>query len=127
MAFTELTKDMNIVSMLDDEPNDVGGLTAAQLKAKFDEGGLAIKQYINKVLLPELIAKNIPFQATNGAVEAGTVQTAIEYVHNELAAVVQDGLPDGSVTLNKLAQDFFENYYSKSDAMTVQDVRAVCT
>lgn len=43
MDFTPLEKDMNIISALDDEPNDVGGLTATELKAKFDEGGNAIK------------------------------------------------------------------------------------
>lgn len=50
----QFTKDMNIIAKLDDEPNDVGGLTAAQLKGKFDEGGVAVKEYINGVLLPEL-------------------------------------------------------------------------
>lgn len=47
MDFTPLEKDMNIISALDDEPNDVGGLTATELKAKFDEGGNAIKDYLN--------------------------------------------------------------------------------
>ena len=43
MAIPEFTYDMDIISKLDDEPNDAGGLTAAQLKAKFDEGGKALK------------------------------------------------------------------------------------
>lgn len=54
MALTRLNKDMNIVSALDDQPNDVGGLTAAELKAKFDEGGNAIKLYLNGTLIAEL-------------------------------------------------------------------------
>lgn len=54
MALTKLNKDMNIVSALDDQPNDVGGLTAAELKAKFDEGGNAIKLYLNGTLIAEL-------------------------------------------------------------------------
>ena len=37
MALTEFQDDLNIIQKLDDEPNDVGGLTAAELKAKFDE------------------------------------------------------------------------------------------
>lgn len=52
---TKLTKDLNIVQKLDDEPNDVGGLTAAQLKAKFDEGANAIKDYINNILIPDIL------------------------------------------------------------------------
>lgn len=53
MAFTKLTKDMNIIQKLDDEPNDVGGLTAAELKAKFDEGTNAVKDWINNTFIPE--------------------------------------------------------------------------
>lgn len=54
MAFTKFTKDMAIIAKLDDEPNDVGGLTAAELKDKFDEGGKAIQDYLNETLAPEL-------------------------------------------------------------------------
>lgn len=54
MALTQFEKDMGIIAKLDDEPNDVGGLTAAELKAKFDEGGEALQAYLNGVLLPEL-------------------------------------------------------------------------
>lgn len=56
MELTKLTRDMGIIAKLDDEPNDVGGLSAAQLKAKFDEAGEAIKAYLNETLLPELTA-----------------------------------------------------------------------
>ena len=54
MALSKFTKDMAIISALDDEPNDVGGLTAAELKAKFDEGGQAIKEFINDTLTTEV-------------------------------------------------------------------------
>ena len=49
-----LDNDMRIISALDDEPNDVGGMTADELKSKFDEGGVTIKEYLNDVLLPAL-------------------------------------------------------------------------
>lgn len=55
MAFEKFNKDMKIISALDDEPNDVGGLTAAELKAKFDEGGEALKRYINDTLIPAVV------------------------------------------------------------------------
>ena len=54
MALTTFDKDMNIIAALDDEPNDVGGLSAAELKAKFDEGGVSLKNYINNTLLTEI-------------------------------------------------------------------------
>lgn len=52
---TNFLKDMDIIAALDDQPNDVGGLTAAELKAKFDEGGKAIQSYINDTLIPEVV------------------------------------------------------------------------
>lgn len=50
-----LNGDLNIIQKLDDEPNDVGGLTSAQLKAKFDEAGNTIKTYINDTLIPAIL------------------------------------------------------------------------
>ena len=53
MAFTQITKDMSIIQKLADNPTE----TAAELKAKFDEGGEAVKEYLNSVHLPELEAE----------------------------------------------------------------------
>ena len=50
-----LDGDLNIIQKLDDEPNDVGGLTSAELKAKFDESGNIIKKYINEALIPAVL------------------------------------------------------------------------
>lgn len=85
MALTKFTTSMDIIAALDDEPNDVGGLTAAQLKAKFDEGCKAIQSFINTVLTAELDA--------NFATKA------------EVQAVVLGQIPDGTITEAKLATD----------------------
>ena len=53
-----LDGDLNIIQKLDDEPNDVGGLTSAELKAKFDESGNIIKKYINETLIPAVLAED---------------------------------------------------------------------
>ena len=53
-----LDGDLNIIQKLDDEPNDVGGLTSAELKAKFDESGNTIKKYINETLIPAVLAED---------------------------------------------------------------------
>lgn len=50
------SKDMNIIAVLSDAPVPSGDLTEAQFKAKFDEGGLALKQYINNTLIPYITA-----------------------------------------------------------------------
>jgi hypothetical protein len=57
MSIPAINTDMNIISALDDEPNDVGGLTPDQLKAKFDAGGNTLKTYINTILIPSITAE----------------------------------------------------------------------
>lgn len=66
MALSKFEKDMAIISALDDEPNDVGGLTAAELKGKFDEGGQAIKQFLNETLTPQIDSERWPVMNWKG-------------------------------------------------------------
>ena len=54
MAIEKFNKNMAIIAALDDEPNDVGGMTSAELKNKFDEGGKALQAYMNETLIPAL-------------------------------------------------------------------------
>lgn len=49
-----LEDDLDNIQKLDDEPNDVGGLSAAELKAEFDKSGNTIKEYLNETLIPQL-------------------------------------------------------------------------
>lgn len=51
MSVSYCTTETNVISALEDKPNTVGGLTAAQLKAKFDLAAAGIKEYINSVLV----------------------------------------------------------------------------
>lgn len=52
-----LTKDLNIIQKLDDEPNDVGGMSAQELKETFDRAGNLIKEYINDTLIPQVLSE----------------------------------------------------------------------
>ena len=67
MAMSSFDKDMNIIQQLSDEPNDRDGLTAGELKAKFDEGGLAVKGYLNETVRPfvNTMDTNISAHAAN--------------------------------------------------------------
>lgn len=53
MKMTLLNEDLRIHQKLDDEPNDVGGLSAREMKEKFDQAGLTIQKYLNETHLPE--------------------------------------------------------------------------
>ena len=51
---TDLTANVNNIQALSDKPNTADGLTAQQLKEKFDKAGGDIKEYINGTLIPEV-------------------------------------------------------------------------
>lgn len=120
MPIPTFDDDLGIIQKLDDEPNDVGGLTAAQLKAKFDEGPIAIQDYINDILIPSICAEAIPFSATT-AVQSSTVQDAIENVQKQIEDMAIGNIPDGSITPQKLSgmplryyRSFTENDWSEN-------------
>lgn len=109
MALPAFETNLNIIQQLDDEPNDVGGLTAAELKAKFDEAGLTIQKWINETLLPAMIAANLAFAKTTD-VPAETVQAAIENVQESSAAATQALGNTLSATKESLQKQITENY-----------------
>lgn len=92
MALSKFEKDMGIISALDDEPNDVGGLTAAELKAKFDEGGQALKEFINETLTKEVDEQ----------------KASKEEIHG----IVLGQIPDGSITIDKMSPSFMNSILS---------------
>ncbi len=104
MGFTKLTKDMAIIAALDNEPNDVGGLTAEELKNKFDEAGKAVQQYLNEVLVKELEGSLAAEKlgAVLGDVEM-TVQMALDTLRADMAGLSMGSVPEGSITSEKLA------------------------
>ena len=104
MALPAFETNLNIIQQLEDEPNDVGGLTAAELKAKFDEAGLTIQTWINETLLPAMIAANLAFAKTTD-IPAETVQAAIENIQEQLKQATVGAVPNGSVNYIKLATD----------------------
>ena len=120
MALPTCNEDMNIISKLDDEPNDVGGLSAASLKAKFDLAGNLLKKALNDLVAAlgeNAAAKNIGFAPTT-AVSADNVQDAIENVQRQIAGVSQSGIADASVTAEKIADGAVGTAAIADDAIT---------
>ena len=106
MAITRMTDDMGIISKLSDRPNDTDGLTATGLKAKFDESGLTVKDYINDTLLPFLesasAAANLGVDTVTG-LSSDNIQDALEEIVQSLVDITQGSVADGSITTAKLA------------------------
>lgn len=68
MAITKFTEDMDIIASLGNRPNIDNGLSADQLKAKFDLAGKKIQDYINNTLVDEIIANvGAPLMAATAA------------------------------------------------------------
>jgi hypothetical protein len=84
MALTEYSGDTDYVASLDNLPNDVGGLTPAQLKAVFDQFGTEFVAWFNATHVAELdaltgsaseTAKGIVELATAAETTTGTSDT----------------------------------------------------
>ena len=54
MNIPKFLVDMSIISKLGDNPGADNGLTTNAFRAKFDEAGLAIQNYINNTLIPAI-------------------------------------------------------------------------
>lgn len=85
MAFPRFNTETDNISALSDRPNDADGLTAEQLKARFDKAGDDIKSWINTSLIPYLegtsAASSIGISQIPG-VEADNVQDALAEIYN---------------------------------------------
>lgn len=111
MPLTQFTDNVAIVAALADLPNDTGGLTATQLKAKFDTAATLIKTYLNSTLLAELAAvidgdsgaDNIGATAITG-LAGTTVQSLLESLKTLTDGLTAGtGLANSSVTTAKIA------------------------
>lgn len=107
MAYKRLTDDLNVIQKLDTEPNDIGGLSADELKAKFDEAVNIVKTYINEVLLPAMEgnegANNVGIETISAISTATNVQDALIQIVQLIQGISQGSVPDGSITSQKLA------------------------
>lgn len=107
MAYIRLTDDLNVIQKLDTEPNDIGGLSADELKAKFDEAANIVKTYINEVLLPAMEgnegANNVGIETISAISTATNVQDALIQIVQLIQGISQGSVPDGSITSQKLA------------------------
>lgn len=94
MSLPVFNEDLNIIAALGDEPNLDDGLTANQLKAKFDEAANKIKAYINGDL------KSTVDGLANGT---GLANKAVKTAKIDDHAVTKQKIALGAVDHEKLA------------------------
>ena len=91
MSLPKMTTQVNNISLLDDLPNAVGGLSAAELKARFDKAGGDIQTFLNETLIPAIeqmgvaegTARDEAIQAAIGALE---LDTTVENLQKAIVA-----------------------------------------
>jgi hypothetical protein len=103
MAFTPFSYDMEIIAKLSDTPNVDDGFTAYQLKEKFDEGGRAVKDFINNTLLPEIEEKE---QETAEAVAAAQTTADNAQTTADNAQAAADAITPDSIGAEKARLQF---------------------
>jgi hypothetical protein len=110
MSIPKMTNDLAVIQKLSDLPNSTEGLTAEQLKAKFDEASLEIQRYINEKLIPAIVAAQIPFTATS-EINAQNVDAAIREVQKQVKDASSGTIVNGSVTTEKLSAALLSRVY----------------
>lgn len=121
-----LNTDLNIIQALDDLPNATGGLSAAELKAKFDEAANIIKTYLNTVLIPALTsttanasgAEQIGIEAVTG-LSADNVMDALVEIKN---LITSTSIPAKSIDASYLADGAVETAILDDGAVTTAKI-----
>lgn len=70
MALTKFTTDVENIQALSDKPNEIEGLTADQLKKKFDDAAIDLKAYLNETLTVEQDAVNTTVAGFDARIDA---------------------------------------------------------
>lgn len=110
MSIPKLEHDLNIIQKLSDLPNSTEGLSANQLKAKFDEAALYIQKWLNEQFIPSIVAENIPFTSSL-EIEADNLADAIVNVQGQVKDASTGSIVNGSVTTEKLSAALLARTY----------------
>ena len=91
MSLPKMTTPVNNISLLDDLPNAVGGLSAAELKARFDKAGGDIQTFLNETLIPAIEQMGAAEgtardEAIQAAIDALELDTTVENLQKAIVA-----------------------------------------
>lgn len=93
MAIPKFNDDLNIISKLGDNPGSDDNLSTDAFRAKFDEAGLKIQQYLNDVLIPEANQAGSPTEGLTmkGAIDMnGQALTGLKTPEADTDAVTKE-------------------------------------
>lgn len=96
MALEIMKESVKIIQSLSDYPNQEEGLTAQEMKEKFDEAGVRLQQYLNGSVVPAL-NKKLDEDRLNEAV-SDAVDLALQDFSPEKIGAAPDGYGLGTTT-----------------------------
>ena len=86
MAIAILTENLAVHQSMADEPNGDDGITAGELKAKFDQAALAIQKYLNETVVPAVNAAGGGVRTVNGLAPGPVSYTHLSTGSSAMAA-----------------------------------------
>lgn len=99
MSIQPFSKDVAVIQKLDDEPNDVTGLTPAELKLRFDQAAIWLKDYINNTLIPALSGAS-----SGGATGASNIGASVPNFSGSTVQAILNAFNDALVDRYTKAQ-----------------------
>ena len=117
MPITPFDENLDIIQALADEPNDDDGLTADELKGKFDEAGNLIKGYINDTLIPDV---ETAVEDSLAAAKGYADKVVVSIGAGDMAKAIYD--PNHRETdifaeIDGVVDDIGKNYFSKQETL----------
>ncbi len=111
MGVEKLSKSVQIIQNLGDNPNTDDNLSAEELKAKFDEAAVILKNYINETLVPFINSLDSAFTASldetltddKKAAQAKAVGDAIKTLLSKSGGTMTGAINMGSNKITNLA------------------------
>lgn len=113
MALTKLTANLNNIQALSDRPNATDGLSADELKERFDKAGNDIKSYINGTLTTE-VDTLVGNYYTKSQIDSN-IYTKTQ-VDNKFGSYYTKTQSDTNYYSKSQVDNKFGNYYTKTES-----------
>lgn len=126
MGFTRMNDNVSVHQSMPDEPNIDDGLSAEELKKKFDEPSEKLKQAFND-LISEIEATTGASQIGSSALKTGdlsenNVQAKLESLQSQVDDLKSGELIDGSIVTSKIADSAINSDKLNSNAVVTDKI-----
>lgn len=127
MSFTKSTTDISVHQKLGDYPNVDDGLSAEELKKRFDLPAETLQKDINTLineLESILSASNLGANVLDeNDTSEGNVQAKLKKIYGELQNVALGQIPNGTITEEKI-EETFNNLLAKKNGEVQENLNA---